>query len=124
MDVTRAIPALALGFAVAVILAAPEIVGDPNVLAVPSAGVVAIGCIAAFFGGRWTRRTATTISALGLVLTTLWLWLALDGFGKGTPWWDDVIEAAILFVAFLVALLGLFAGRRLLQDSHDLLTDR
>jgi hypothetical protein len=38
--------------------------------------------------------------------------IASDGFGQGTPWWDDMIEAGVLAAAFLVAaILILLAGR-------------
>lgn len=104
--------AAALGVAVVVILVTPGILDAPNALAAPSALVVAIGAGGAAVGGRTGRRIGLAISVCGLVLSALWLWLASDGFGLGAPWVDDMIEAAILVVAFVVAtaLLALSEG--------------
>jgi hypothetical protein len=103
---------LALAVAVVVILVTPGILEAPNALAAPSAIVVAIGSGAAFVGGRTGRRVGIAVSVSGLVLCALWLWFASDGFGLGAPWVDDMLEAAILVVAFVVAtaLLALSEG--------------
>jgi ABC-type Na+ efflux pump permease subunit len=109
----RQVAALSLAAAVVVIVVTPMILEWPNPLSTPAAVVVAIGCGGALTGGRGGERVAMAISAAGLVLSALWLWLASDGFGKGTPWWDDIAEAAILVMAFLVAIVALLlAGRR------------
>jgi hypothetical protein len=47
-----------------------------------------------------------------LLLTVLWAWAAASGFGKGSPWWDDLIEASVLAVLFLLAAVLLVLGRR------------
>lgn len=108
----RLVAAMSLAAAVVVIVVTPMILEWPNPLSTPAALVVAIGCGGALVGGRGDR-VALAISALGLVLSALWLWLASDGFGKGTPWWDDIVEAAVLAAVFLVAVVVLLlAGRR------------
>ena len=38
--------------------------------------------------------------------------LALDGFGVGTPWWDDLVEAVVLAAIFAGALIALVLARR------------
>jgi hypothetical protein len=108
----RLVAALALAAAVVVIVVTPMILEWPNPLSTPAALIVAIGCGGALLGGRGGELVALTISTLGLVTSALWLWLASDGFGKGTPWWDDIVEAAILVAAFLVAIVFLLLARR------------
>lgn len=108
----RLIAALSLAAAVVVIVVTPMILDWPNPLAAPAALIVALGCGGALLGGRGGELVALVIGALGLALSALWLWLASDGFGKGTPWWDDVVEAAILLVAFLVAVVALLVARQ------------
>jgi hypothetical protein len=50
-------------------------------------------------------RTLPAIwSAVGFAGSVLWALLALGGFGQGTVWWDDVIEASVLAVLFGGAL--------------------
>jgi hypothetical protein len=107
-----AVAAVALAVAVVVIVVTPVYLAAPNPLSTPSAVVVAIGGVALLIGGRWGRRIALLVSVAGLVLSGLWYWLATDGFGKGTPWYDDMAEAAILAGAFLVAIVLLVLGRR------------
>jgi len=96
--------ALSLAVGVVVIMAAPELLAAPNALAAPSALVVAIGCGGAAFGGTTGRRIGLAVSVAGLVLSGLWLWMATDGFGLGSAWIDDMVEAAILVVTFVVAI--------------------
>ena len=103
----RLVAALSLAAAVVVIVVSPMILEWPNPLSTPAALIVAVGCGGALLGGRGGESVAFAISVLGLVLSALWLWLASDGFGKGTPWWDDIVEAAILVAAFLVAVVAL-----------------
>ena len=107
-----ALAAVALGAGVVVIIVTPEYLRSPNSLAIPSAFVVGIGAAAAFAGGRWGTRIALLISTLGLILSGLWYWLAGDGFGMGTPWVDDMVEAGVLSCLFVAAIvLELFARR-------------
>ena len=108
----RMFAALSLAAAVVVILVTPMVLEWPNPLSTPAALIVASGCGGTLLGHRAGELVALVISALGLVLSVLWLWLASDGFGKGTPWWDDIVEAAILVVAFLVAAAALLLARR------------
>jgi hypothetical protein len=96
--------AVSLAVAVVVIVAAPQILAAPNALAAPSALVVAIGCGGAAIGGTIGRRIGLAVSVTGLVLSGLWLWMATDGFGLGSAWIDDMVEAAILVVTFVVAI--------------------
>jgi hypothetical protein len=104
--------AVVLVIAVVVIVVTPQILAAPNPLSTPSAFIVAIAAAAALAGGRWGRRIAVGLSAAGLLLSGLWYWFATDGFGKGTPWYDDMAEAAILAAAFLAAIvLVALAGR-------------
>ena len=106
------VAALSLAVAVVVIVVAPMLLAAPNPLSMPAALVVAIGCGAAVIGGRGGTWVALAVSVVGLVLSALWLWQASSGFGKGTPWWDDMAEAAILAVAFLMAVVVLVLARR------------
>ena len=85
---------------------------SPNLPATPAAVIVAIGCAGALLGGRGGRRIALVVSFSGLLLSILWLWFASNGFGKGTPWWDDMVQAGILAAAFLVAAIFLLLARR------------
>jgi hypothetical protein len=95
---------VAFAIAVIVIVASPIVLAAPNPLSTPSAIVAATGFVGALAGGRWGRRVAVLVGLAGLALSGLWFVFALNGFGKGTPWWDDVVEAGILTVAFLAAL--------------------
>ena len=106
------VAALALSVAVVVIVVTPMLLEASNPLSMPAALVVAIGCGGAVIGGRGGTGIALAVSVVGLVLSALWLWLASSGFGKGTPWWDDMAEAAILAAAFLTAAVVLLIGRR------------
>lgn len=110
--IAEVLAAIALSAAVVVIVVTPEILASPNPLSTPSAVIVGVAAAAALVGGRWGRRIAMSLSIAGLVLSGLWYWLATDGFGKGTPWYDDMAEAAILAVAFLVAIVLLELARR------------
>ena len=104
--------AIVLAVGAVVIVITPRILEAPNALAAPSALVVAIGSGGAGIGGRTGRRVGLAASVTGLVLSGLWHWLARDGFGLGPAWVDDMVEAAILVVAFVVAtgLLALSEG--------------
>lgn len=104
--------AAALGAGVVVIIVTPVYLDSPNVLSVPSAMVVGIGAAAALAGGRWAIRIGLLISVLGLILSAVWLWLAKDGFGKGVPWVDDMMEAGILSGLFLAAIVLLLIAHR------------
>ena len=104
--------AAALGAGVVVIIVTPVYLDSPNVLSVPSAMVVGIGAAAALAGGRWAIRIGLLISVLGLMLSAVWLWLAKDGFGKGAPWVDDMMEAGILSGLFLAAMVLLLIAHR------------
>lgn len=104
--------AAALGVGVIVIIVTPLYLESPNALAAPSAVVVGIGAAAALAGGRSGIRIGLLISVIGLLLSAAWLWLAKDGFGKGVPWVDDMIEAAILSGIFLAAIILLLIARR------------
>jgi Na+/H+ antiporter NhaC len=97
---------------VVVIIVTPVYLDSPNVLSVPSAMVVGIGAAAALAGGRWAIRIGLLISVLGLMLSAVWLWLAKDGFGKGVPWVDDMMEAGILSGLFLAAIVLLLIAHR------------
>lgn len=103
--------ALSLAVAIVVLIVTPMILDAPNSLATLAAVIVAVGGGGALLGGQWGRRIALAVSWAGLLVSALWLWLASDGFGKGTPWWDDMVEAVILAAAFLVAALLLWRGR-------------
>jgi hypothetical protein len=111
--------AIALAIAVVVIVVTPQILAAPNPLSTPSAFIVAIAAAAALAGGRWGRRIAVGLSAAGLLLSALWYWLASDGFGTGTPWYDDMAEAAILVVAFLAAIVLLTFARRAARGQPE-----
>ena len=102
----------ALAAAVVVIVVTPVYLDSPNMLAPPLAVVVAIGAAAALAGGRSGIRIGLVISVLGLMLSAAWLWVAKDGFGKGVPWVDDMIESAILGGLFLAAIVLLLVARR------------
>jgi len=104
--------AAALGAGVVVIIVTPAYLDSPNVLSVPSAMVVGIGAAAALAGGRWAIRIGLLISVLGLTLSAVWLWLAKDGFGKGAPWVDHMMEAGILSGLFLAAIVLLLIAHR------------
>jgi hypothetical protein len=106
------VAALALLIAVVVIVVTPMLLNAPNPLSTPAAVVVAIGCGGAVIGGRGGTWVALAVSVVGLVLCALWLWQASSGFGKGTPWWDDMVEAAVLVAAFLLAAVVLLLARR------------
>lgn len=110
--ILEVLAAIALSVAVVVILVTPGILAAPNPLSTPSAFVVAVAAAASLTGERWGRRISLALSVAGLVLSGLWYWLATDGFGKGTPWYDDMAEAAILAVAFLIAIVLLELARR------------
>lgn len=103
---------LPLTVAVVVLIVTPMVLEAPNSLAPLAAVVVAVGCAGALLGGQGGRWIAQAVSWTGLLVSGLWLFLASNGFGKGTPWWDDVIEASILAAAFLVAALLLWNPRR------------
>jgi hypothetical protein len=104
--------AVFLGVAAVVIAVAPTIVGTPNALAAPAALITAIGAAGAVIGYRGGRAVAWVVVIAGLVLDALWLYFASIGFGVGDPWVDDMIEAAILVGAFLLALISLVLARR------------
>ncbi len=106
------IAALALAIAVIVIVVTPVILEAPNSLSTPTAMITGIGCAGALLGGRGGRTTALVVSIAGLLLNILWFLLASGGFGKGTPWVDDMVEAGILAAAFLVAAVLLLIARR------------
>ena len=109
----RLVAALSLAAATVVIVVTPMLLDASNPLSMPAAVVVAIGCAGAVIGGRGGAWVALAVSVVGLVLSVLWLWQASSGFGKGTPWWDDILEAATLAAAFLIAAAAvLFARRR------------
>ena len=104
--------AAALVTCVVVIIVTPVYLDSPNVLSTPSALVVGIGAAAAFAGGRSGIRIGLLISVVGLVSSVAWLWLAMDGFGKGAPWVDDMIEAGVLSGLFIAAIALLVIARR------------
>ena len=110
--IMEVLAAIALSIAVVVIVVTPTILASPNPLSTPSAFIVGVAAAAALIGERWGRRIAFGLSIAGLVLSALWYWFATDGFGKGTPWYDDMAEAAILAVAFLAAVVLLELARR------------
>jgi peptidoglycan/LPS O-acetylase OafA/YrhL len=114
-----ALAALALAVAVVVLIVAPLLLDAPNPLAPLVAVVVAVGSGGALLGGESGRLVASAVSWTGLLASALWLFLASNGFGKGTPWWDDVIEAAILAAAFLVAAILLRGDRGDRQRAGD-----
>lgn len=110
--IAEVLAAIALSAAVVVIVVTPVILAAPNPLSTPSAVIVGVAAAAALVGGRWGRRIASAIAVTGSVLSALWFWVATDGFGKGTPWYDDMAEAAVLAVSFLGAVVLLEAARR------------
>lgn len=115
-----ALAALSLAVAVVVLIVTQMILDAPNPVAPLAAVVVAAGCGGALLGGQWGKRIALTVSWAGLALSALWLVFASNGFGKGTPWWDDLIEAAILAAAFLVAAILLWSDRGDRQRAGNL----
>ena len=82
----RALAALSLAVAVVVLIVTPMMLDAPNPLAPLAAVVVAVGCGGALLGGQWGKRIALAVSWAGLLVSALWLFLASNGFGKGTPW--------------------------------------
>ncbi len=104
--------ATALATGVVVIILTPVYLDSPNGLSTPSGLVVGIGAAAAFAGGRPGIRIGLLISVLGLMSSAAWLWLAMDGFGTGGPWVDDMIEAGILSGLFIAAIALLVIARR------------
>lgn len=106
----RLVAASLLGVAGVVLIATPLVLDAPNPFGL-LLGLVTIGVsISVLSATRWVGPAA--FSAIGLVGCTLWALLALDGFGKGTIWWDDLIEAISLAVLFGGALLALVLSRR------------
>src|SRR5688500_6199958 len=107
MEALRAVrtrvAALLLAAATVVIVVAPILLDAPNPFALPAVLVHAGASGAAVFGGNRGRTGALVVSVAGLLLTVLWAWAAASGFGKGSPWWDDLIEASVLAVLFLLA---------------------
>lgn len=103
--------AFSLAVAVVVLIVTPMMLDAPNPLAPLAAVVVAVGCGGALLGGHWGKRIALAVSLIGLLVSALWLVFASNGFGTGTPWWDDLIEAGILAAAFLVAAILLWSDR-------------
>jgi hypothetical protein len=101
-----------LALAAVVIIVSPSIVGDPNVLALPAAIVTGLGTLGALRGATGGQRLAVVVGLCGLVLSILWLALASSGFGKGTAWSDDMIEAAVLAGLFGAAVACLAFARR------------
>ena len=68
---------------------------------------------------HWPRRCRRPTLDRGGRLERHWTWcehdralLALSGFGLGTPWWDDVVEAVVLAALFAGALIALVLARR------------
>jgi hypothetical protein len=92
--------AVILAAATVVILGAPILLDAPNFLALPAAAFAAWGAIGALFAGKPGRRLALAVSLLGATMSALWGLGASNGFGKGTPWWDDLAEATILLILF------------------------
>lgn len=103
--------ALVLGVAIAVLLLAPIMLDAPNPLALLAAAFVALGCWGAWRGDEAGRRSGLAVSAAGFVVSVLWFLLASDGFGKGAAWLDDMVEALILALAFLIAAVLLWLAR-------------
>jgi hypothetical protein len=100
--------AVALAVASLVLLLAPVVLDAPNPLAPPAAGLVALGALGAWHGGKKGRRIGLAVSAAGLLVSLLWFGLASDGFGQGAAWWDDMLEAGILAAAFLTSVVLLW----------------
>jgi hypothetical protein len=115
-----ALAALSLAVAAVVLIVTPMVIAAPNPLEPVAAVVVAVGCAGALLGGQWGNRIAVTVSWAGLALSALWLVFATDGFGKGTPWWDDLIEAAVLAAALYVAAILPWSDRGDRQPAGNL----
>ena len=112
--------AAALATGLVVIIVTPVYLDAPNVLSAPSAAIVGIGAAAAFAAGSRGIRIGLLISVLGLMLSAAWLWLAIDGFGKGVQWVDDMIEAGILSGLFIAAIALLLIARRGTVDRSSM----
>ena len=89
-----------LGAATAIIIGMPILLGAPNFLALPATAFGAVGSIGALIAGKTGRRLALAVSLLGATMSALWALGAVNGFGKGTPWWDDLAEATLLLILF------------------------
>jgi hypothetical protein len=110
------IAGLLLVAAVAVILIAPVVIGEPNPLAGPAALVAAVGAVCAWSGGSVGRKVSIAICIAGFVFSAVWLGFASSGFGKGVAWWDDMLEAGILAACFLVSAVLLWPRRSAFRD--------
>jgi hypothetical protein len=107
--------ALVLAVALVVLIVAPLILNAPNPLGLLAAGLVALGFWGAWQGGEEGRRIGLAVSGAGLLVSLLWFVLASDGFGEGAAWWDDMLEALVLAVAFLAAVILLWRPQRVSQ---------
>ena len=93
-----------------VLIVAPFLLNAPNAIGL-EVGIVSV-LIGVGVGFGQLRTVAVVWSAVGLGASLIWGVLALDGFGVGTPWWDDVVEAVVLASIFAGALITLVLARR------------
>ena len=92
-----------------VLIATPYLLNVPNAIGL-TLGIVSV-LIGLGFGAGQLWTVALVWSAIGLGASVIWAVLALDGFGIGTPWWDDVVEAVVLAAIFAGALIILVLAR-------------
>ena len=113
MDRQRRYRTLAAGLLVLAgifLIATPYLLGGPNAIGL-ALGVVSLS-IGIGLGAGHLSTVALVWSALGLSASVIWAALALDGFGVGSPWWDDVLEAVVLAAIFAGASITLILARR------------
>ena len=98
------------------VLAGIVLIVTPYLLNAPNAIGLAVGIVSVLIGlgvaGGQLWTVAVVWSAIGLGASVIWALLALSGFGLGTPWWDDVVEAVVLAALFAGALIALVLARR------------
>ena len=106
----RLIAAGLLELAGIVMIVAPLVLNAPNADGL-DAGILSV-LMGVGVGFGQLRTVALVWSAIGLGASVIWAVLALGGFGVGTPWWDDAIEAVVLTATFAGALIALVLARR------------
>ena len=106
----RTVAAGLLVLAGIVLTVTPYLVDAPNPIGLVL-GIVSVLIGLGVRAGR-LRTVAFVWSAVGLGASLLWAAFALDGFGQGTPWLDDVVEAVALAAIYGGTLITLvFASR-------------
>ena len=92
------------------LIVAPYLLNAPNAIGL-EVGIVSV-LMGVGVGFGQLRTVALVWSAVGLGASLIWAVFALDGFGVGTPWWDDLVEAVVLAAIFAGALIALVKARR------------